>query len=1155
MTPLSITLLGPFQVKLRDKPVTGFETVKERALLAYLAVEADQPQQREMLAEMLWPGRSEAAARANLRHALVCLRRAIGDDEAKPPYLLTTRETVQFNRASDTWVDVTAFTELVSEGIRSDRPNIGCLEDAIELYQGDLLQEFSLKDSAAFEEWALLQREKFHRQILDVLSWLVGFYEKRGENSKALRYAWREVELEPWDERANRQVMRLLATTGQRSAAMAQFETCRRALDKELGIKPEQETVDLYERIREPKGLFASPSLTPHNLPIPLTPFVGREKKLLEITECLLDPSCRLLTLTGVGGSGKTRLAIQAAKENKKTFADGVWFVPLASINSTEHIIPALASALQYSFYEDEEGEGEPREQFLDYLRQKRMLLVMDNFEHLLDGEGERLLVDILTIAPEIKLLATSRARLNVQGENLFHIEGLRTPATEPATLRQTPEDAVSYSALELFVQSAQQAQSNFKLTSENLAHVTTICQLVQGLPLGIELASAWIGVLPPEDIVAEIEGSLDFLKTELRGVPERMRSIRAVFNSSWNMLTEVEQDVFQKLSVFYGGFTRQAAQHITGASLSALVGLVNKSLLRRGMAGRYEIHELLRQYALKQLQTGPGTWREVQDRHSDYYATFLYERGEEMKGSSQIAAFDAVEAEIENVRTGWRWAVDRGHFGIIDKTLDGLYIYYTTRALSQELNALLEKAVAAAETAASGSEDHLLYARLLIFHCWFFSPSYFDAAPRRVELAQRALALVHELGGEQQMGLAYSLLAVQYGWIVEFELGIQLLRDSVPTLRESGEKWPLSISLHYLGRFENIIGEREKAKQLLGESVAISRQIGDRLNLARSLVELGMIATEEQAYDQVIRLCEESREIFDTIGARGSSAFTLRILGYNCLRAGEYKDAIHFHKVAREIYTDIGNRVEAGYMMSFEGLAAQRLGEIEHARERHQKSLALFQEIGEQNGIAWNLREIGDIYRLEGNYEDARQWYKESLQLYLELQGDSFLDHRGKGDIALALGEYAEARQQFQECRAVAQKYYRFENVSYALSGMGRAAVGVGDYEEARQHFYEALQIAKDVGERGKIMIAVRGFAGLLSATGENERAVELAAFVLHHHASWHETKGQAARVMEEAFARLPTEVAKSAQIKGQSLELEKLVTEILMGAINLSG
>jgi DNA-binding SARP family transcriptional activator len=216
MTSLSISLLGSFQVTLQDKPVTGFETAKERALLAYLAIEAGQPQRRAMLAEMLWPGRPEGAARANLRHTLAHLRRVIGDDEAEPPYLLTTRETVQFNRASDTWVDVDAFTELVFEGNRGDRPNTGFLEEAVELYRGELLEGFSLRDSAEFEEWATHKREKYRSQVLDVLSHLTDIGEKSGEYEKALRHARRQMELEPWDERANRQLMRLLAETGQR---------------------------------------------------------------------------------------------------------------------------------------------------------------------------------------------------------------------------------------------------------------------------------------------------------------------------------------------------------------------------------------------------------------------------------------------------------------------------------------------------------------------------------------------------------------------------------------------------------------------------------------------------------------------------------------------------------------------------------------------------------------------------------------------------------------------------------------------------------------------------------------------------------------------------------------------------------------------------
>jgi predicted ATPase len=1146
MTSLSISLLGSFQVRLRDKPVTGFETAKERALLAFLAVGAGQPQQRAMLAEMLWPGRPEGAARANLRHALARVRRAIGDDEAEPPYLLATRETVQFNRAGDAWVDVSAFTELGSEGIRGDSPNTGFLEEAVELYRGEFLEGFSLRDSAEFEEWTTLMREKYRRQVSDVLSSLAGIYEKSGEYEIALRHARRQVELEPWDERANRQLIRLLAKTGQRGTAMTQFESSRQAMEEELGIEPEEETLALYELIRDSTRPFAASAPIHHNLPAPVTPFVGREEELLEIRERLLDPACRLLTVTGPGGIGKTRLAIQAAGETKDTFPDGAWFVSLAAISSSEYVIPALASALKFSFYQDEEGD-EPRGQLLDYLRRKEMLLVMDNLEHLLDGTGEGLLADILATAPQVMVLVTSRARLNVQGENLFHMGGLKTPAAETAAQWETADQAASYSALQLFAQRARQLRPNFKLTPENLVHVTRICQLVQGMPLGIELAAAWIGILPPGEIAVEIKGSLDFLKTESRGVPERLQSVRAVFNSSWNMLTEVEQDAFQKLSVFHGGFTRMGAQQVTGASLKALVGLVNKSLLRRKVGGRYEMHELLRGYALEQLQTNPSIWKAVRDRHSEHYATFLHERGQEMKGRGQKAAFDAVEIDIENVRAGWLWAVDQGRLDIIEKSLDGLYSFCTTHALSQELNALLENAVAILETVTSGPENRTIYAKLLTLRCWFYSGVFVTVPQECVKLVRRALALVREQSSERQMGLAFSLLSVLYAWNIEWEHGLQLLLDSVSYLRESGDKWSLAISLHFLGRSMHRIGEREKAKQFLGESVTISRQIGDRLNLARSLNGLGAVAADEQAYDQAISFGEESLEIFDAIGDRSGAAYCLQILGENSLKAGQHNKAIHFFKTARELCAEIGNRHGAGYMLSFEGLTARRMGDLERAREIWKRCRTLFQEIADENGIAWSLWEMGEIYRMSGDYEEARLWYKESLQLYQENQGDSFLDHRAKGDIALSLGDYTEAHQQFKRCLADTRARYRFGNVSYALNGLGRAAVGLGDFKLAHRHFIEALHTARDAGDRGVMIVALSGIAGWLAATGENERAVELATFVSGHQASWYETKNQAAGVLEDASARLPTEAAASAQRKGQTMELEELVFDFL--------
>jgi predicted ATPase len=413
----------------------------------------------------------------------------------------------------------------------------------------------------------------------------------------------------------------------------------------------------LVQSIRDADTTMAA---APHNLPVQPTAFVGRESELVNVRHMLeTDPACRLLTLIGPGGSGKTRLSIQAAllmaEQAGVTFPDGVWFVPLAPLSKAEAIVDTIAGTLDLVLYD---GQESPRRQLLDALSQRRLLLLLDNFEHLLTPESVDLVSEILAVAPHVKLLTTSRARLNVPGEQVYLVSGLEIPEAHDDLTA-----AAAYSAVQLFQQHAGRARPDFELTAENVTAVIHICRLAQGMPLAIELAAAWLKVLSTGEIAAEIEQSLDILETEWHNVPERQRSLRAVFNSSWQLLNESERAALQGLAIFQGGFTREAAQAVTGISLKGILALADKSWLQRREDGRYQIHELLRQYAAEKLHANPDAWQQVKEKHCTYYVTFLQEQGSMMWGSRQRDAFDAVGDEFENVRLAWDWLVERQEF------------------------------------------------------------------------------------------------------------------------------------------------------------------------------------------------------------------------------------------------------------------------------------------------------------------------------------------------------------------------------------------------------------------------------------------------------------------------------------------------------------
>ena len=392
----------------------------------------------------------------------------------------------------------------------------------------------------------------------------------------------------------------------------------------------------------------ARPAGQRHNLPVQPIPFVGRQAELAELNRLLADPSVRLITVVGAGGMGKTRLALEAAALHLDRFADGVYLVPLAPVPSPDGMVAAIAEASGLDF-----SQADPCCQLLDYLRAKSLLLILDNFEHVTDGAP--LVADLLAEAPGVKIVATSRARLDLQGEQIFTLAGMDLPASAAAP------GALDNAAIRLFVQGARRVRPGYEPDAADLKQIVRICRLVEGMPLGILLAAAWIEMLSPAEIAAEIARSYDFLETGLRDLPERQRSMRAVFEYSWNLLSEREREIFASLSAFCCSFTRDAAQQISGATLRELMALTTKSLLYRTPDGRYEGHGMLQQYAAARLDGSPDGGRAVRDRYAAYYLDLLSGWEADLHGPRQQEALAAIDAESDNIRTAWAWAAEQG--------------------------------------------------------------------------------------------------------------------------------------------------------------------------------------------------------------------------------------------------------------------------------------------------------------------------------------------------------------------------------------------------------------------------------------------------------------------------------------------------------------
>lgn len=915
MAHLTLGVLGPLQVLLDDGPVAKLESDKARALLVYLAVEADHPHRRESLVGLLWPDCPEPIARHNLRQALYNLRLAIRDQAATPPFLLISRDAVQFNRLSDFTLDLAQFNALLQaceqDRSRGQDPALRAarLEEVVRLYRGEFLQHFFLEDSAEFEQWALVHRESLHQHILDVCNCLVDYYELHHDFQAARRHASRQLELDPWREEAHRQMMRALALDGQRTAALAQYETCRRVLAEELGVEPCATTRALYEQIRagqleaERHRPSSVPTAPMYNLPASLTSFLGREQELVDLARLIADPECRCITLVGPGGIGKTRLALQAAQQHRADFAQGVAFVPLASIDSLEAAVKAIASAVNFHFY----GPNDPRVQLFHHLREKQMLLILDNVEQLLIGglrqaQLPALVLESLQRAPEIKLLVTSREVLDLQGEWVFEVRGLPFPATEHA------ESPGEYAAVDLFIQRARRASPGFAFDQADLAGIARICRLVEGMPLAIELAATWLRILPPTEIAQEIEGSLDFLSASFHDLPERHRSMCVVFDQTWRTLSAGEQRVLARLSIFRGGFGRQAATEVAGASLPVLSTLVNRTLLRRAAAGRYELHELIRQYSAAHLATEPEAYAAAQRRHYDYFLGMAEEAEHGLTGRGQSDWLRRLEQEHDNLRVALDWALERcctaaGDDERVLRLSGALRWFWRMRGHFHEGRSYLDKSLQQCPAKSTVGRAVALLGQGLLAN------ALGDLNAARLP-AEESAAIYRELGDQRGLAEALTLLGLTLVWQGEASQGQARLEEALAICREAGDRWGAAQALYRLGSALADYAGDPKGRAMLEESAAILENMGEKYTLAGVLASLGVVNVGSGDYAAARKRLEHSLAIAREIEHPWGMADALTNLGCVYRILGKYSTAQSHLENARQVYHEHGRSI-----------------------------------------------------------------------------------------------------------------------------------------------------------------------------------------------------------------------------------------------------
>ncbi|HEU5102119.1 MAG TPA: tetratricopeptide repeat protein, partial [Roseiflexaceae bacterium] len=965
-----------------------------------------------------------------LRHALPDVDRFLADDGT----------TLHWRPDAPYTLDVVDFEGAVVQAEQAEHAGDqgavrAVLEQAMALYGGPLLP-------SCYDDWILPERERLQQQFITAVERLILVLEHAGDYRQAIQYGQRLLRYDPLHEATYQHLMRLHALSGDRTGALRVYRICATVLERELGVEPSAATREVYERAvqaevapRPPAVSLEPPAPRRHNLPAQLTSFIGRTHELAAVTRLLT--TTRLLTLTGAGGCGKTRLALQVATQLLDAYPDGVWWVELATLADAALLPQAVAAMVEVR-----EQPGQPLlETLSDSLHTKAMLLLLDNCEHLIEACAQ-LATELLRSCPQLRILATSREGLGIAGETTWRVPGLALPDRMPAP---HGEELAQAEAVRLFVERAAAALPTFRITERSAPAVAQICQRLDGLPLAIELAAARVKLLSVEQIAARLSDCFQLLTSGSRTALPRHQTLRATIDWSYMLLLESERALLRRLAVFAGGWTLgtaeaictdqdedatmkhdlalalhaspRAALRLPSDVLEVLAHLVDKSLVvvEQGVGeARYHLLETVRQYAdEKVLEVSEVAM--LHGRHLDFFMTLAEQAESQMAGPDQTIWLDRLEAEHGNLRAALTWAINCGEVETALRLGVALWRFWDRRSHASEGRAWLEQALAQ-----SGGVPALWRARAL--HTAGNLARNQGEYPRAAALYEEALVLWRQLGDRR--GLTHSLHGVGN---TAFDMGdyqraTPILEECLALFRELGDRHGVALELAALGELAWCQADYARSRRLSEEGLVLYRQLGERWGIGLTLSNLGLVAEDQGEYERAAALFEESMAHLRAIGDRRGIALTCNHQGHIELNQARYQRAVALCMEALAIFRELGEQWGAALALDNLGQAARSQGDASQAATLCEESLALFRASGDRRGVANALNSLGDVACDRGDLAHARVLYRESLALNQELgnQVGIAVSLEGLGSVAAVQGQLVQAVRLLTAAQAV---------------------------------------------------------------------------------------------------------------------------------------